>query len=163
MRWRIWLLSCCLTVLLSLTAEPQTSAANNNSRTVAVPVQVAALLRPVLGELQNYRSESGHDEHQLDERFRVLTEKKGRVADEALVVLMCFDMGESQEEADAVIARGRRMLPFLKKYQDRNPQFPGRNYPDSMLKSASSKADTFEGAVRAINHGWHSTADNPEG
>jgi hypothetical protein len=32
-----------------------------------------------------------------------------------------------------------------------------------MLKGISGKNDAFEGAVKAINHGWHSTADNPEG
>jgi len=76
---------------------------------------------------------------------------------------MCFDVGESQEETDAVIARGKRMLPLLKKYQDKNPKIAGRTCPDSMLKGTSSKADGFEAAVKAINHGWHSTADNPEG
>jgi hypothetical protein len=55
------------------------------------------------------------------------------------------------------------MLPLLRKYQDKNPKIPDRTYPDSMLKGISSKADAFEGAVKAINHGWHSTADNPEG
>jgi hypothetical protein len=72
-------------------------------------------------------------------------------------------VGESQEEVDAVIARGKRMLPLLKKYQDRNPKVPSRTYPDSMLKGTSTKDDAFESAVKAINHGWHSTADNPEG
>jgi hypothetical protein len=77
--------------------------------------------------------------------------------------MMCFNMGESQEETDAVIARGRRMLPYLTKYRNVDPLIPGRTYPDSMLKSASSKGNAFDGAVNAINHGWHSTADNPEG
>jgi hypothetical protein len=121
------------------------------------------LLRPVLDELQRYRSQSGYSEHELGELFHALTETKGRFADEALVVLMCFDMGESQEEADAVIARGRRMLPYIKKFQDNTPKIPERSYDDSMLKSPYSKDIAFQGAVKAINHGWHSTADNPEG
>jgi len=25
------------------------------------------------------------------------------------------------------------------------------------------QADTLEGGIKAINHGWHSIADNPEG
>ncbi len=76
---------------------------------------------------------------------------------------MCFYVGESQEDGDAVIARGKKMLPLLDKYKDRNPRVPGRTYPDSMLKGKSSKDDAFEGAARAIHKGWHSTADNPEG
>lgn len=129
-------------------------------KTVAVPAQAAALLRPILDEVQKGTE---HDESRLGNLLYGLTQKKGRAADEALVVLMCFYVGESQEETDAVIARGKRMLPLLKKYQDRNPKVPGRTYPDSMLKGISSKDDAFESAVKAINHGWHSTADNPEG
>jgi len=104
-----------------------------------------------------------HDESRLGNLLYGLTQKKGQASDEALVVLMCFYVGESQEETDAVIARGKRMLPLLKKYQDKDPKIPGRTYPDSMLKGISSKDDAFEGAVKAINRGWHSTSDNPGG
>ncbi|HLO07085.1 MAG TPA: hypothetical protein VK198_10620 [Terriglobales bacterium] len=166
MNWKVWVLSCFLSAVLPLAAEAQASRpkegsqSNDKTQSVAVPAQVAALLRPILDEKQK----SGqHDESRLSNLLYGLTQKKGRVADEALVVLMCFDVGESQEETDAVIGRGKRMLPLLKKYQDKNPKIAGRTYPDSMLKGSSSKADTFEGAVKAINHGWHSSADNPEG
>ena len=63
-----------------------------------------------------------HDESRLGNLLYGLTQKKGRAAYEALAVLMCFYVGESQEETDAVIARDKRMLPLLKKYQDKNPK-----------------------------------------
>ena len=156
-----WTVLCCFVALLSPFAEPALSqvSPSNNRGNVRVPVSVAALVRPILDEKQKREQ---HEESRLSNMLYGQTQKKGRAADEALVVLMCFDVGESQEETDAVIARGRRMLPLLKKYQDRNPKMPGRTYPDSMLKGASSKEDAFEGAVKAINRGWHSTADNPE-
>lgn len=164
MNWTVWFLAGCLFVAIPLGAEQLTPApkpvsqSNEGMPGVAVPAQVAALLRPILDEKQK----SGqHDESRLGNLLYGLTQKKGHLADEALVVLMCFDVGEPQEETDAVIARGKRMLPNLRKYQDGNPKIPGRTYPDSMLKVPSSKTDTFEGAVKAINHGWHSTADNP--
>ncbi len=166
MSWKIWFLACCFSALLPVAAEPQTSAQkpvshlNDGARNVAVPAQAAALLRPILDEMQRGTE---HDESRLGNLLYGLTREKGRAADEALVALMCFYVGESQEETDAVIARGKRMLPLLKKYQDKNPKIPGRTYPDSMLKGISNKDDAFEGAVKAINHGWHSTADNPEG
>jgi hypothetical protein len=69
----------------------------------------------------------------------------------------------SNSGVTAVVARGRRMLPLLNKYRERNPKIPDHVYPDSMLKGVASKADAFEGAVKAINHGWHSTADSSEG
>ena len=82
-----------------------------------------------------------------------LTGKGGRAADEALVVLMCFDIGESHE--DAVIERGKRMLPLLNKYRERSPKVQHRSYPDSMLRGVSSKNDAFGLAVKAINLGVH--------
>ena len=98
----------CFALLTALSAVAQTSG------TVAVPEQVSVLVRPVLDELQRYRSDDGKTPQRLLEYFYALTKKQGRFSDEALVVLMCFDvMGESQEDADAVIARGRKMLPFL--------------------------------------------------
>jgi len=127
---------------------------------VIVPVQAAVLLRPILDEVQKGTE---HDESRLSNLLYGLTQKKGHAADEALVVLMCFYVGESQEEEDALIARGSRLLPLLQKYEARNPKVPGRTYPDSMLKGISGKGDSFKGAVKAIKHGWHSTADNPEG
>jgi hypothetical protein len=159
MHWKVWFLSGCLFVTIPLAAKPAPQL-NGGARRVAVPAQVAELLRPILDEKQKSRQ---HDQSQLSNLLYGLTQKKGRLADEALVVLMCFDVGESQEETDAVIARGKRMLPLLKKYRDKAPNIPGFAYPDSMLKGPSDKADAFEGAVKAINHGWHSTADNPEG
>jgi hypothetical protein len=92
-----------------------------------------------------------------------LVERKGPDADEALVVLMCFYVGESQEDEDAVISRGRRMLSYLNKYRRAIPSIPDRPYPDSMLKDASSKEDSFQGAVTAIKRGWRGTWDNPGG
>jgi hypothetical protein len=138
----------------SASSEVQTPIA------IVVPVQAAELVRPILDEMQKG---AVHDERRLSNLLYGLTQKRGRAADEALVVLMCFYVGESQEEADAVIARGKKMLPLLDKYQGRNPKVPGRTYPDSMLRGTSSKDDAFEGAARAIRKGWHSTADNPEG
>ena len=130
---------------------------------VVVPTEVAAILRPVLDALQRYRAEGSHDESQLDTLFVALSKKKGRLADEALVVLMCFDMGESQEETDAVIARGKKMLPLIEKYREKNPRLPLHANPEPRLKGLSRKADDFEGAVKAINLGWKGTWDSPEG
>ena len=155
---------CTLTVSIILShavAVAQSSGSPSHTpKTIVVPVQSAALLRPILDEVQKGAE---HDERRLSNLLYGLTQKRGQAADEALVVLMCFYVGESQEEADAVIARGKMMLPLLDKYQRRNPKVPGRKYHDSMLKGISNKDDAFEGVIRAIHNGWHSTADNPEG
>jgi hypothetical protein len=131
---------------------------------VVVPERVAILVRPVLDELQHSRIEGENDRHLVDARFYALAKKQGASADEALVVLMCFDvMGESQEDSDAVIARGRKMLPYLRKYCCGEPKITGRAYPDSLLKSSARKQDDFQGAMKAIEQGWRGSWDNPQG
>ena len=168
---KIWL-ALCLIVVSPLAATAQSSAAKpqrqsketrTGRRAAVVPEQVAVLVRPILDEQQELLSRQKHGEHRLSKLLYDLTHKNGRIADEALVVLMCFNVGESQEETDAVIARGRKMLPHLTKYRDRNPAIPKRTYGDSMLKGISNKAEAFDGAIKAISRGWHSTGDNPEG
>jgi hypothetical protein len=76
---------------------------------------------------------------------------------------MCFYIGESQEETDAVIRRGPEMLVYLRKYQYRDPEIPNCRYPDSIRKSTSIKETDFEGAINAIRHGRRGTWDNPDG
>ena len=51
-------------------------------------------------------SERG-DRQRVEESFYALIQKKGRLSDEALIVLMCFDiMGESQEETEKFLGQG---------------------------------------------------------
>jgi hypothetical protein len=151
--------------LLGLVLLASTSAASaQQSGGIVVPAQVVELVRPVLDEVLTHPAGSGVGHDPPRKQFYALVKKQGRFADEALVVLLCFDvMGESQEETDAVIARGRKMLPYLKRYRRGNPVIAGQTYPDTMLKSYSHKQEDFEGATKAIQHGWRGTWDNPEG
>src|SRR5215470_567130 len=132
-------------------------------RRVIVPERVAKLVRPLLDWRQRSRRQSEVSESDFERLLLKLTARKDAASDEALVVVMCFYFGESQEDTDAVIARGHRMLKYLKKYRYATPSVPGRAYTNSLLKNPSLKADEFTGAIRAIQKGWHSTADNPEG
>lgn len=147
-----------LYLLLFLTCP---SFAQESSR-IVVPSQVVALVRPVLDELQTYRTKGG-DPNRLSDRFFSLAKQNGLFVDEALVVILCFDaMGESQEDDDAVIARGKKMLRYLAKYRNHTPKIASGKY-DSLLKSSSRKEEHFRSAVKAIQHGWRGTWDNPEG
>jgi hypothetical protein len=144
----------------SIPQRPSSLSEVHKPKTIVVSAQAAALVRPILDEVQKGAEP---DETRLSNFLYGLIQKKGSAADEALVVLMCFYVGESQEESDAVIARGKRMLQLLDKYQSRNPEVPGRTYPASMLRGISSKDEAFEGAIKSIHHGWRSTAEKPEG
>jgi hypothetical protein len=138
-----------------------------------VPEQVAALVRPILDLRQQSTTECGEPgestrkaclygtgyEHERErwrnvaEGIANLTSRKTTATDEALVVLMCYYVGESGEHIDEVINRGRQMLPYLRKYEVGTPVIPGRRYPESLLTSPGVKKDQFTGAIDAIKHG----------
>ncbi len=68
-------------------------------------------------------------------------------------MLMCYYTGESGDNEDAVINRGRRELPYLHKYSKSDPVIPQRQYSDSMRLSREAKDESFEIAVSAIGKG----------
>jgi hypothetical protein len=149
---KVLLVSFCLALPLRATTETQTippGPSDSGNSEVIVPESVAVLVRPILDEKQK----SGSDEQSFNNLLSALIGKRGHSADEALVVLMCFDIGESHE--DAVIERDKRMLPLLNKYRERSPKVQHRSYSDSMLRGFSSKNDAFNLAVKAITLGLH--------
>ena len=168
MNRKAWFLIVCMVVIQQVTAraqtsvsEPDVSSRGGRTALLVVPERVAALVRPILDEENRLLSGQGGDGHKLSNLLYALTQEKGRTANEALVVLMCFYTGESQEETDAVIARGPEMLSYLRKYQHRNPEIPNRSYPESMRKRATDRTSDFSGAIDAIRHGKRGTWDNP--
>ena len=146
-----------------------------------VPDQVSALIRPILDLREESLRECGEPgvpsrctdgdtyvrenerRKKRGELIYELTKENSANADESLVVLMCFYLGESQEETDAVISRGRRMLAYLNKYRRSDPIVRNPSYPGSMLKSPTAKAEDFTGALTAIKQRRHSTSDTPQG
>jgi hypothetical protein len=79
-----------------------------------------------------------------------LIQREGPHVDEALVVLTCFDVGVAQEESDAIIDRGRRMLPLIDKYHHCRPVIPYRNYASGMLRGDVDAH--FEALIRLIDY-----------
>ena len=155
---------CLLRPSYSHARSPQPARTSKGTeRRVIIPERVAKLVRPLLDWLEKSKQQPETGESELERLLPKLAARQDTASDEALVVVMCFYFGESQEDTDAVIARGHRMLKYLKKYRYASPSVPGRAYTNSLLKNPSLKADDFTGAVRAIQKGWHSTADNPEG
>jgi hypothetical protein len=63
---------------------------------------------------------------------------------------MCFDVGVAHEESDAIIDRGRRMLPLIDKYHYRRPVVPYRNYGSGMQRSDVDAQ--FEALIRLIDY-----------
>jgi hypothetical protein len=128
-----------------------------NHGTLLVPDAVAKKIIPLLDSLRDQRDVEGSFERVI----RNLYKSNDPVSDEAMVVLMCFYVGESQEEIDLVLARGKRMVPLLRKYMYTTPGFRNRHYPDSMLKPFVDKTESFQGTYDGIKTGERSTADDP--
>jgi len=176
-RFLVLLMPILVCMAHSQTPKGQSSGATRIHQKLTVPEPVAHLIRPLLDLRQKSQQQpevncsadsdptkcTDSNEENFEKLLAKLTARRDPSSDEALVVLMCFYLGESQEETDAVIGRGRRMLKYLNKYRYVTPNIPGRSYQGSMLKDQSVKADDFAGAIRAIQKGWHTTADNPEG
>ena len=152
------------------------TTASADSSTVTVPEASAELARPILDLQRHWRECSGHAnvagcdiasqngrQSRIGKLLYDLTKNSTKVADEALVVLMCFNIGESQEEEDAVISRVKRMLPLLRKYQHVVPVVPARDYPKSMLNTNDIKREKFVGATQAIQGNVRGTWDDPKG
>jgi hypothetical protein len=84
-----------------------------------------------------------------------LQSNETRPADEALVVLLQYYVGESESfDLMADIAkRGKRELPYLLKYRDLVPRIPGRNYPNSILTDRDFRKHEFDETIGAIKRG----------
>jgi hypothetical protein len=161
----------CFVVLITaigLLCSPASASASDSSN-VAVPERSAALIRPILdlrqqsiaecGELGSnsncasgaaYERQQDRDE-KIWELVVALTQRSGPQADEALVVLTCFNLDVAHETSDAIVDRGRRMLPLIDKYHRHRPVVPNRNYPGVMLRSDADAQ--LDAAVRLINYG----------
>jgi len=143
----------------SETKESKISQEIDIENGLIVPESVALFVRPILDE-QYKRLYSGEYKYEINMRNLLysLIKNESKIADEALVVLTCFYIGESQEDSNEVISRGTRMLVYLEKYRNSNPIIPDRDYPNSMRRNNYG----FEGKVQAIKQGLRGTWDNPD-
>lgn len=107
---------------------------------VVVPASVVKLVRPILDEKQRLASGEVHDENQLNHPLSRITKEHSSDADEALVVLMWFDLGNSLKGEDPVIARGRSMPPLSAEVRGPSPcdsgaDLPGDDDPGSAIQN----------------------------
>jgi len=97
----------------------------------------------------------------VEELVAGLIKNKSSSADEAVVVLLQYYVGESEgpDLITNVTTRGRRVLPYLLKYRDNIPSIPGRSYPASMLTDQDIRQEEFDEAIRAVKSGKILTVD----
>lgn len=127
--------------------------------TVQPPRSVESLVVPILDLRAQAESSQGKAQQSAFTRSEKLTGKlfqmHTRAADEALVLLLNFYVGEALQSdlVHEITKRGKRMLPLLAKYQDDAVHFSKRSYPASLLVAKDVRSDEFQTAIQAVKSG----------
>lgn len=81
-----------------------------------------------------------------------LVDSKSPAADQAMVVLLHYDVGPSEIEdiRTALTARGRIVLAYLLKYKYEVPRIPGRDYPEGMRNGREFEQALFGDLINSI-------------
>ena len=131
------------------------------AETVIVPPSVSKLLIPVLDAYKKgWIDDSQEKEHRGGSLWNAAVlagrgmDNKAPAGNEALVVLLHYYIGEATGEDNTVeiIDRGKKMLPYLKKYQTHTPQIPNRDYKELLLERKTSQM-SFREIIAAIERG----------
>jgi len=145
------------TVALVLTCLiPLSAGTKLNPRTGprTVDAKVARLVEPVLDALVQSQGCSDREEsfYEADKHLGTILGLRTDASDEALVVLLYFYIGESSCEdiIHEISKRGRRMVPYLRRYRDTAPDFANRRYPPCLLVESSTRVEFFDEVIRAI-------------
>jgi hypothetical protein len=146
---------------LSLVTWPASAERKAEESPVSVPAAVAAQVTVILdAQVAVQRAHKAglstkQLEFRLEELVGKLTTDKTPAADEALVVVTQFYIGEAtSEDIDREIKkRGGRMLPYLRKYRRGLAQIPGRNYPDSIRLDPQTWKGNIDADIESIQHG----------
>ena len=153
--------SICVAVLALLILFVGRLPLTAQTETVIVPPPVSKLLIPVLDAYKKGRNDDSQDKEKRGGSLWNAAVMAGRVmdnktpaGDEALVVLLRYYIGEATGEDNTVeiIDRGKKMLPYLRKYQTYIPQIPDRDYKELLLERKTSQM-SFREIIAAIERG----------
>lgn len=104
--------------------------------TIEVSHRVTRLIVPVITATTALdRIDSRQNRDALDRSLRALLTTRTRETDEALAILLGFYLGDESHAAlqCELLARGRRPLPLLKRYRNREPQLHGYVYSATLI------------------------------
>lgn len=141
-------------LLICLAALSGEASSDRRGRTYTVHAEIARLVEPIL----DVRADS-QGCHDRDESFQEADKLLGTIlglrtlpSDEALVVLLYFYIGESSygDIIHEITKRGRRMVPYLRRYRNTAPAFANRAYPPCLFVESGTRVDSFDEAIKAI-------------
>lgn len=134
---------------------------------VTLPPRVATLVIPILdAEQEAFDGPRPMDQGEGSHVWRVgvlmgkLFGNRTSVSDEALVVLLHYYVGEANggDQLQEIICRGKRMLPYLRKYQSSSPEIPQRHYSKEVLLELQTVRENFKDVTDEINKGHSAIA-----
>ncbi|MFZ1927488.1 MAG: hypothetical protein WA261_20770 [Candidatus Sulfotelmatobacter sp.] len=129
------------------------------TKSVSPPRDIEQLVKPILDLVAEGEASKGELQNAAFYRAAKLTgalfTAKTKAADEALVVLMSFYIGESTggDLLHQVTVRGKRMLPLLVKYRNAQVIISGRKYPPSTFLPTEIRREDFDEAIKCIQAG----------
>ena len=153
--------SICVALLALLIPFAGRLPLTGQMETVTVPPSATKLLIPVLDAYKKGRIDDSQDKEQRGGSLWNAAVMAGKVmdnktpaGDEALVVLLHYYIGEATGEDNTIeiIDRGKKMLPYLRKYQTHTPQIPDRDYRELLLERKTSQM-SFREIIAAIERG----------
>ena len=151
--YRFLLLKIIVIVCGIWAAQPALTA-----QEIQVPDKPATLVKPILDAMRLAVKKQPVDESEgspfwhSGELLGRLFKDRSRASDEALIVLLSYYLGESNggDLVDEITERGRRMLPYLERYECCLARIPGRQYPDRMVLPSEVRRSLFEEAITNI-------------
>lgn len=95
----------------------------------------------------------GSTEADLDRALDTLFHQEDAAADEALVILLNFYIGESRgtDVWENVVDRGSRMMPLLKKYRTHPKELPSVKCKTRIRLTSDSATEALDSAMLAIS------------
>jgi hypothetical protein len=148
----------CLMLGIALTIPSARLHSQGQPEYAAVPPPAAKLVIPILNALEKaqheprpIREEKGSPLWTAGTLTGNLIQNKSHASDEALVVLLYYYLGEAngEDQTEEILARGKKMLPYLKKYESHSPRIPGKRY-DEILLAPETVKESFSAIIDQI-------------
>lgn len=152
----------CVVLAVATLFQVSASGQVDSRGLVDVPPSVSKLITPILDAIeeahkgpQPMNEEKGSSLWRADVLMGKLFANRSPASDEALVALLYYYLGEANggDQMEEIICRGKRMLPYLRKYESYSPQIPERHYPKELLLAPETVAEDFRDAIDEINKG----------
>ena len=103
----------------------------------------------------SWKAASAEDADRSSRLLGRLFQDSSQDAEEAEVILLGYYLGEADDEdlVHDLTKRGRRILPYLRRYRDQRVTFAGKGQLDSLTIPAVDRKESFDTVIEAVEKG----------